>query len=115
MFVADRGARVLIAAFPWAGIALVAFFVDQSIAALAGKTTFANIGVRFLANVKVSEAVAYLFGAGGVGYGLNRERLRQRTIRRLGARVAELEGGLDRARSSSGLTPEGRTRLEDRP
>lgn len=79
----------------------VAFFLNSSIHALAGQTTVADIGVGFLANVKVSEAVAWLFGTAGIGFGVAQGRLRRRTATRQGRRLRELEQLIDSERSSS--------------
>jgi hypothetical protein len=101
-------------AVPWGSLILIAWMVTDSVNGLAGKYTFADIGVRFLADVKVSEAIAYAVGAGGMLYGYRERRLRQKNIARLSGRNQDHERRIDPKRSSSGLTPEGKTRPEDR-
>lgn len=88
------------------------FGVFQS---LAGKFTLADIGISFAGDIKLSESIVYLFGTGGVGYGLYQHRLRRKNIERLASRPIELEKLIDSTRSSSRLTPQGSTRPEDLP
>lgn len=77
------------------------------IASLAGKTTLAAIGISFLANLTVSKGLAYIFGVGGVSYGLGERYVRRKTVRRTGGRIKELEARIDPKRSSSNLTEAG--------
>jgi p-aminobenzoyl-glutamate transporter AbgT len=102
-------------AIPWAGVALIAYFAYLSIRVLAGQETFARIVVRFLADFRVNEYVAYLFGIGGIVYGLGNRKLRKDNIERMAQRIKDLESLLDPRRSSSRLTPRGETRPEDKP
>lgn len=99
---------------PWAGAVLVAFFFYKSVSSLAGRYTFSQIGVGFLGDFRISDGVAYIFGAGGVGYGVKQTQLRRNNVERTAGRIAELEKQLDPARSSSRLTPRGTTRPEDK-
>jgi hypothetical protein len=99
---------------PWAGAALVALFFYKAVASLAGQYTFAQVGLSFLGDFKISDAVAYLFGGGGVAYGLNRKKLQGDNLERTAKRIAELEKQIDPKRSSSRLTPRGLTRPEDK-
>ena len=104
---------VLNAIIPWAGAGIVAFYLYSSVATLAGRYTFAQIGVSFLGDFKLSEAFAYLFGTGGVAYGLRQRKLRENNIERMAARLSAYETVQDPKRSSSRLTPRGQTRPED--
>lgn len=97
------------------GAVAIAYFGYRTVGVLAGETTTANIGIRFLADVRVSDAVAWLFGAGGVMYGLRQRRLRRSTVERLSGRITQLEKGIDSRRTSSHLTPRGETQPEDEP
>lgn len=99
---------------PWGSAVLIAWYFYKSVSSLAGQYTFAQIGVRFLGDLRISEGVAYCFGAGGVVYGFNRHRLHQKNIERTALRISELEKQLDPKRSSSRLTPRGKTRPEDK-
>lgn len=98
----------------WAGVVAIAGFVYLSIDSLAGETTSADIGVRIIGNIKLSEVFAFLFGGGGVAYGLRQRTLRRSTIERLQARIKKLEEKKDPARTSSGLTPKGDTHPNDK-
>ncbi len=99
--------------FPWLCLVAISAFIWLTARTLAGKMTFAQIGMSFLGDVKISDAVAYAFGAGGVGYGYKERGLRRRTIERLSGRIEDLERGRDPRRSSSSLTRRGTTRRGD--
>ena len=77
----DRRLEVLRHAITVAGAVGVAYFVTEAVVALAGETTAARIAVRFLANVEISEALAWLFGASGIGFGYAQRSMRQRARR----------------------------------
>jgi hypothetical protein len=113
IFKIDRNAAVKETAIRYGSISLIALFAWLSIQDLAGKETFANIGIRFIADFKVSEGVAYIFGGGGVAYGLGERRLRRNRTATLTARITELEKEMDPDRTSSLLTPRGTTRKGD--
>lgn len=110
----DTVAAVLVSLIQWAGLVTIAFFAYRSIECLAGQATFADVGIEILADVNVSKALAWVFGASGALYGLRQRSLRKTTVERLQDRVRELETGIDPGRSSSGLTPRGNTNPEDR-
>jgi hypothetical protein len=95
-------------------IVWVASYLRDVLVAFAGHETSANVFISLLAKIEVDRWAAYLLGGGGVAYGLSENRLRRRITKRLTARPAELETRLHAGRTSSGLTPEGRTRREDR-
>jgi hypothetical protein len=82
--------------------------------AFAGRDTAATFSLSVITKLQADRWFAYLFGAGGVGYGLVERRLRRRNIKRLTKHTEELEKRIDPERTSSGLTPEGKTRPEDR-
>ncbi len=89
------------------------YLVYLTATVLAGKTTMADVGVRVLGRIEVSEALACLFGAGGVGYGLAERKLRQSKVKHLHPRIKELESTRDPGRSTSALTQTGDTNPED--
>jgi len=97
----------------WTGGVLIAYFGYRTVQALAGQVTLADIGLRFLADVKVSEAVAWLFGGSGLVLAARQRKLRRDTVERLEGRIRELEKASDPRRTSSRLTPRGETRPED--
>src|ERR1700683_1931169 len=98
---------------PWGCAVLIAWIFYKSVLSLAGQYTFAQIGIRFLGDLRVSDSVAYIFGARGVVYGLKRRKLLRDNIERTANRIADLEKRLDIKRSSSRLTPRGTTRPGD--
>lgn len=99
--------------FRYTALVAVFYYIYLCVAALAGKTTLANIGINVLANVKISEVVAWLFGGSGVIFGLNQRRLRRKTIEHVQTRNIMLEQRLDPNRTSSQLTPRGETNPRD--
>jgi hypothetical protein len=107
----DANVRLLIR---YGCLALVAYFSYGSIAVLAGKHTFADIGIRFLGDIKIANSVGYVVGLGGVAYGRQQKKLRGNAIQSLSKRVKELEAEIDQGRSSSGITERGETRPEDK-
>jgi hypothetical protein len=90
-----------------------------AVEALAGKATVADFGVFLIADLKAnkvfSHVVMAVFGMSGIGYGLRERGLRRKTVKQSGSRIAGLEKRLDRNRTSSGLTNDGRSRPEDEP
>jgi hypothetical protein len=101
-------------AIPWIAAVLLARYAYMSIDALAGQKTTADIGIKFLGDLKVSQSLFYLFGAGGIAYGLNQRKLRKKTIEHISERVQRHEREIDPKRSSSKLTKRGETRPEDK-
>ena len=97
----------------WVGLGWLGWCAYLSVSVLAGKTTLADVGVKVLADVRFSEAAAWVFGASGVGYGLRQRKLRGDTTARQQGRIRKLEATVDPGRSSSDLTPRGQTRDED--
>lgn len=103
------------AGFKWGGLAYIALQAKQSIEALAGESTLADIGVQLDvgANLPLSTLIAWAVALIAVGYGLKQRELRRDSVERLQTRIQDLEKGRDPRRSSSGLTPRGTTRPED--
>lgn len=101
-------------AFKWCAIVLLGRYAYLSIAALAGQQTLADIAVRFLGNLKVSESIAYILAGGGVAYGIGQRQLRRRHIKHNVRGKNELEKILDPKRTSSNLTDTGTTRPGDK-
>lgn len=89
------------------------YFVYRSVAALAGKQTFASVGLSILGNIKVSEGIYIVLTSGGIIFGVGQMQLRRRNIERLTKHSIALEKQLDPKRTSSGLTKRGTTRPED--
>jgi hypothetical protein len=99
---------------PWTAAIVIMYFFYRSVASLAGQYTLAQIGMGFLGDFRLSEGVAYVFGAGGVAYGAKRRKLQGDNIERTAKRISDLEKRIDPKRSSSRLTPRGKTRPEDK-
>lgn len=99
----------------WGAVVAIARYGYLTVARLAGQSTFADIGVSFLADVRVSEAVAWILAGSGALYGAAQRRLRRNTVERIQRRNHELEQAIDPKRSSSRLTIRGETRPEDLP
>jgi hypothetical protein len=97
----------------YGAICFVAWCVYASIDALAGQQTNADVFISFLADVKVSEALAYIFGASGLVLAYRERRLRQRTVEHVQGRNQTREKAIDPGRTSSQLTPKGETNPRD--
>jgi hypothetical protein len=110
----DAVATTIKQAIIWGCLVGIARYGYLSIAVLAGKQTFADIVMRVIANVKVSQWIAYLFGVGGVLYGVGERTLRRRTIRRITEDKNNLERKMHPGRTSSNLTESGTTRPGDK-
>ncbi len=88
-------------AIQWLGLVVSTWLLASGMESLAGQTTEANIFVKFLGDLQVSQAVAWIFGASGVGYGVVRGRQYRKKGEKLGDRIKDLEEGIDKGRSSS--------------
>jgi hypothetical protein len=101
-------------AFPWLSLVAIFFFTYLMVVQLAGKTTLAEFGVKVLADIKLPQVLAYLFGVGGLGYGIGERHLRHKKVAHMEGHIKTLEAAFDPSRSSSGLTRKGTTRPEDK-
>lgn len=97
-----------------AGFVAIGYYIQNVLVAFAGQQTEAAISFSLVTKLQADRWFAYMVGAGGLGYGLMQRKLRQRNIRRLTVHTSELESRMHPKRTSSGLTPEGKTRKEDR-
>lgn len=91
----------------------IAFYTRLGISDLAGRTTAADIGVRFLGTISISEGLAYAIAVVCVGVAYQKGRTNQGLSKRLG-RLSRLEQSIDPNRSSSHLTDTGSPREEDK-
>lgn len=112
--IATSIASIVNRAIPWAVILGIARYFYLSIGALAGKETSANILLKFLANIAISQYLAYALAGGGILYGWRQRSLRQKTVVHLQSRNQKLEAARDPQRSSSLLTERGETHPRDR-
>lgn len=97
----------------WGGIAILGYFGYKCIAIMAGRSTYADIGIRILGNLKVSDGIIYLFGASGWVYGMGQRQLRRKNIKRTVPAKNALERIIDPNRTSSNLTDKGTTQPGD--
>ncbi len=97
----------------WGAVVLIVRYCYYSIAALAGRSTLADIVVQLLGNLKVSDGILALFGTGGIVYGVGQRYLRRRHIQRVVQEKNRLEKMIDPKRTSSDLTERGTTRPGD--
>jgi hypothetical protein len=105
--IVDRVARIIEVAIRCGCLAFIVYEVASSISILAGKHTIADVGIKFLANVRVSEALAWIFGGSGVVYGMRQRDLRRKDTQQIGARLRKYEEQKDSLRSSSKLESQG--------
>lgn len=110
----DSIAGIIKAAFFCVLLAVLAYWMREVLLAYAGKATLANVVIKLAADLRFDQTFAYIFGAGGIAYGLAQRQLRRRNIDRLTRRGIAAEQILDPNRTSSELTPRGTTRPEDR-
>ena len=111
----DVVSKALDGLFPCVTVVLVTIFgIYLPSKALAGKGTFADIGIKVLGDLTISQTVSYAFGIAGVAYGLRAQRLRRTATERLTERGRALEQRIDPGRTSSGLTPWGTTPKGDK-
>lgn len=111
---ANGWASVLRTAIKWGGMVGVARYAWLAVDSLAGQSTVADIGLKFLAEVGVSDVLAWLLAGGAVVFGLVQKKLRGDTIQRLSGRIQQLEQQIDPRRTSSHLTVRGQTNPVDR-
>jgi hypothetical protein len=93
----------------WASLVFIAYLGYRSIEVLAGKSTFADIALRIIGNIKVSDGIIFFLTGSGWAYGLGQRSLRRKHIERTVSAKNELERILDKNRTSSNLTQKGTT------
>ncbi len=97
----------------WASVAAFGLYcLRDMVGSLAGKDTFVGLWFSFFGDVKFVVSIGG--GAFGVLFGLRERRLRHKKVGYLTERVRELEQAIDPHRSTSGLTPEGKTNPRDK-
>jgi len=109
----DATARIISALIKYSCLAFCAWAALQSVVALSGKLTLANIAINFLGKITTSNAVCYTVTGGALGWGYSERRLRKSKTETLQGRNRSLEALLDPKRSSSNLTPQGDTNPKD--
>ena len=96
------------------GVALPFYFMYRVAEVLAGKSTAADIGVKMVGSLTITETVGYGLGLAGTLYGLRERKLRQDKTEYLQERIQKLEKQMDPNRSTSRLTSRGTTNPEDK-
>lgn len=91
----------------------IAFYTSIIVHDLAGKATTADIGLRFLGTLTISEGLAYAISALIAGVAYQKSHINKSLAKRL-ARLSEFEQSIDPNRSTSHLTETGVPREEDR-
>lgn len=106
-------ARTAIRCLAWAFGAYVAF---GTIGQFAGRSTDVDLALSLVitALVEVKFLLAIALTATACAWAVVERTLRHRTVKRLQGRIRELETTIDPARSTSKLTPEGKTNPADR-
>jgi cytochrome c biogenesis factor len=99
------------------GIAAICVCVYFSIRELAGRTTFADLRFKVLADLKANRWLAMCLSWGlattSTGWALGERYLRKRHIQRISSETSEMQKLLDPSRRSSSLSKEGNTSSED--
>jgi hypothetical protein len=94
----------------------VAYYGFEAIKQLAGESTRVDVALSLFLSAAAKLEVAILVSLAGAAcaWGFLERTLRHRKVEKLQGRIRKLETMLDPNRSSSGLTPAGRTRPEDK-
>lgn len=94
----------------------VAYFGFEALKHFAGESTRVDVALSlFLSAIAEMKVFALLSLTGAAcAWGFLERALRHRKVERMQGRIRELETLIDPNRSSSGLTPAGRTHPEDR-
>jgi hypothetical protein len=102
-------ARTVVRTIGW--IAAI-YFGRDIVIALAGRETLVSLYVSFLSDIKVVVSFA-LAGFAGL-WAIVERRLRYRKVEQLHGRIKDLESAIDPNRTSSHLTPKGKTNPKDK-
>jgi len=111
--VTDMITTITTSGFKYGSLVAIMYFAYLSIASLSGQETVANIAMNLLAEIKVNEYVAYIFGGVGTVYGLGERKLRKKRTKELAEQLEKCEEQVNPDRQSSGLTHRGETNPED--
>lgn len=96
-----------------ATVAFCFYEIADSLRAFAGQATFASLTLRILASIVFKWVVTISVSGISLALYLRERHQHERTRERLTKRITALEKQIDPSRSSSQLTPRGRTRKED--
>lgn len=97
----------------WGAIVGLGYELLQIVRAVAGKETTANILVKILANVTITQGILTAVAAGSTALYLKERSARRKVVQKFHPRIKELEEQIDLKRSSSTLTEMGDTNPSD--
>lgn len=108
-----RTARTAIRSIAWV---VVAWFGFGALEKFAGESTDVSLAMSFILNALVDFKFSFSIALTGAAcaWGAIERSLRLRKVEQMQARIIELETAIDPNRSSSGLTPQGKTNPRDR-
>ena len=95
----------------WIALAYIGYLAIDS---LAGKTTIANIVLKYLTAEQSDYGVPWILAGACAVWAVLERKLRKRKTESLQGRIKHLEERLDPGRTTSGLLPTGDTHPEDR-
>ena len=104
-----RTVRTLVKAVSWVGAVYLAREIVQ---VLAGETTRLVFELSVLADVRF--ALTLTLAGAATTWAIVERVVRHRKVEQMSGRIKELETRLDPSRSSSGLTPKGKTNPKDK-
>lgn len=108
----DQRYRTLRTLIRWGSFALAVFIFMRGLTPLSGKETVVTLAVSLLADMKF--AISITLAGAAVAWAVVERTLRHRKTEYLQNRIKKLEQQIDPNRSSSGLTPKGKTNPNDR-
>ena len=109
---ADQFYRTIRTGLRVAGWVFAAYIFRDSILLLAGQTTRLAIELSILGDLKFAVSIS-LAGVAAV-WAVAERKLRHRKVANMQGRITDLEKRLDPMRSTSGLTPAGKTNPQDK-
>ncbi len=109
----DKTASVLIAAAYAGGLVGVTYYLSLAVGHLAGHNTALLVSYLTDTGSGLTVTVSLTTGVFGGIYGLRQRWLYRRAVAYFAPRLARYEQQMDPNRSSSGLTPQGKTNPDD--
>lgn len=110
--------RCIQAAFKWVTVIVVSYLffstVENCVRISAGETTSIAFLLGFIGYGPISLTIGVVISAGSITIAWNERKAKEKKTKYLQDRIIELEKKIDPSRSTSGLTPEGRTNPEDK-
>jgi hypothetical protein len=94
----------------------VAYFAFAALKAIGGQNTAVSVAVSLIldAFVELKFVLAISLAGACTAWAIGERRLRYRKVEQMQRRIIVLETGIDPNRTSTGLTPAGRTNPRDR-